>query len=483
MKRTVGLVSKGIIFLCLELICISIIYFGFLGKRNATWIGIFLAVLFGIILWKGSEAVTIKNEKIFLLGLAVVCFVTKIFAVSFFSAVPVADYQTYYEFAEKMTYGYRLDYNNLYLALYPHVFGYAEFLSVFFKIFGNSASLAILLNVILTVVSMVFIYKIGKYLGGGKMAVACAVLWILFPSQSLWNGFVLSEPLYTMLLLAFWYVCLYLKREKKNGKLTTGLAVLAGVLLSMFHMIRPIGLIVLVALVISLFFVRITEVNRKHILVTVVLVCTFLLGNKIVNYHVESRIGMATGGFSWYNVSVGLEESSGGKWNQEDWDRVLGNANQFQQAGISEPAKEAQQLEKGVALKKAKQLKNPMKLLRQKFKSLLKNDSSGIIIHMKYSQVQLSEKVYTNIDYITNSFYFMIVILTIGAGIIFLFDKKYQGIEFIYLYVIGLTLGHMVVEVQERYHYSILVGFVMGAGYCVSRIADRMGTTSTAHNK
>lgn len=472
MKKAVGITSKVIIFLCFELICISVIICGFQGKRTCVISGICMALFLGVLLWKLSEAVTIKNEKALICGLAVLCFFVKVFAVSFFTTVPVADYQTFYEVAQKLTEGYNLNYNPLYIALFPHVFGYAEFLSIFFKLFGSRVSVAVLLNVVLSVISMVFIYKIGRYLGGSKMAAACAVLWIVFPSQSLWNGFVLSEPLYTTELLAFWYLCLYLNREQKRKKVTIGLSVLAGVILSLFHMVRSIGLIVVIALLISVFLVNVEWVNKKRAVITGILICSFFLGNQLVNYHVESRIGTATGGFSWYNLCVGLEESSNGKWNQEDWDRVLGNVNQFQQAGVEKPAKKAQEVEKEVAIEKAGQIKHPWKLLQKKFKTLLGNDSSGIIIHLKYSQVELGEKAYKNIDYMTNSFYYMIVVLSMGAGVLFLTDNvkdgKCVGIDFIFLYTIGLTLGHMVLEVQERYHYSILIGFLMGAGYCLS---------------
>ena len=57
-------------------------------------------------------------------------------------------------------------------------------------------------------------------------------------------------------------------------------------------------------------------------------------------------------------------------------------------------------------------------------------------------------------------------------------NKNGKIIEFILLYAIGLTLGHvLLVEVQPRYHYSILLGFVFAAGYGITNLIDRVENT------
>lgn len=473
-KKSITFLSKLIILISFELVCMAIMAFGIQDKTEYVVYGTGFAVLLLGLTFLLPEAVSQSKEKAVFIGLLVLCFIVKLVAANIFHPIPVADYKTFYETAQSLTESYQYTVNPLYIALFPHVFGYSEVLSLFFKVFGTTTTVAVGLNVILSMMSMICLYKIGKSLDGFPMAVVCSILWIVFPSQSFWNSFVLSEPLYTMELLVFWCLILKAEESREHRKKSFFWAAVAGIVLVLFQMSRPVGVIVIVALLITLFMVELSSMNKKKALLVLVTIVVFLMGNKLADYHVESRIGTSTGGFSWYNVCVGMEESTGGKWNEQDWNRVLGNVNYFQQNGYEKPALEAQKLEKDQAEQKMRNLSAPFRLLKTKMKTLLGNDSSGIIIHLKYSQVSLKAKTCEKIEFLTNSFYYMIVLLSIFGGILFFRGKK-GSIAFIFLYTIGLTIGHMLMEVQERYHYSILLGFLVGAAYAVSIVSRKWG--------
>lgn len=471
-KRTITFFSKLIILISFELVCMAIMAFGIQDKTKYVMYGAGFAVILLGLAFLLPKSVSKRQEKIVVIGLILLCFGIKLVAANIFHPTPVADYKTFYEMAQSLAESYHYTVNPLYIALFPHVFGYSEFLSFFLKVFGTDITVVVGLNLILSVISMVCLYKIGKSLGGFSMAVICSVLWIVFPSQSFWNSFILSEPLYTTELLLFWCLLLKMEETQKDTKKSVLFAVAAGVVLVLFQMSRTVGIIVIVAMLITLFMVEISSVTRKRVLLVLLIIAVFAMGNKLANWHVESRIGTSTGGFSWYHVCVGLEETSGGKWNEQDWNRVLGNVNRFSQEGYEHPALEAQKLEKLEAEQKVKKLSEPFQLMKTKLKTLLGNDSSGIIIHLKYSQVSLKAKTCEKIEFLTNSFYYMIVLLSILAGILFFREKK-GNVAFIFLYVIGLTMGHMLIEVQERYHYSILAGFLVAAAYAVSILSGK----------
>lgn len=471
-KKTVTFLSKLIILISFELVCMAIMAFGIQDKTRYVIYGAGFAVLLTVLAFFLPKSVAKKQETVVFAGLILLCFAIKVVAANIFHPIPVADYKTFYETAQSLAESYRYTVNPLYIALFPHVFGYSEFLSIFLKVFGTATTVAVALNVILSVISMICLYKIGKSLGGFSMAVISSVLWSVFPSQSLWNSFVLSEPLYITELLLFWCLILKMEETQTDKKKPVLFAAAAGVVLVLFQMSRPVGIIVVVALLITLFMVEISSVTRKKALLVLLTIAVFMLGSKLVDYHVESRIGTSTSGFSWYNVCVGMEESSGGKWNEQDWNRVLGNVNRFSQEGYEKPAVEAQKLEKIEAEQKIRNLSEPFQLMKTKFKTLLGNDSSGIIIHLKYSEVSLKAKTCAKIEFLTNSFYYMMVLLSIVGGILFFREKKGNA-AFIFLYAIGLTMGHMLVEVQERYHYSILAGFLVAAAYAVSILSGK----------
>ena len=123
-------------------------------------------------------------------------------------------------------------------------------------------------------------------------------------------------------------------------------------------------------------------------------------------------------------------------------------------------------------------MSNPIRLLKTKLKTLLGNDSSGIIIHLKYSEVSLKGKVSEKIEFATNSFYYMLVALSMLGAILFFKDPK-GNIAFSFLYIIGLTMGHMLIEVQERYHYSIVAFFLITASYTASQLSYRKNKSSS----
>lgn len=471
-KKSITLLSKLIILISFELVCMTIMAFGIQDKTKYVMYGAGFAVMLTVLAFFLPKSVSKKQETVVFSSLILLCFGIKLVAANIFHPIPVADYKTFYETAQSLAESYHYTVNPLYIALFPHVFGYSEFLSIFLKVFGTETTVAVGLNVILSVISMMCLYKIGKSLGGFSMAVISSVLWSVFPSQSFWNSFILSEPLYTTELLLFWCLILKMEETHKDKKKPIVLAVAAGIVLVLFQMSRTVGVIVIVALLITLFMVEISSVTKKKALLVLLTIAVFVLGNRLADWHVESRIGTSTGGFSWYHVCVGMEESSGGKWNEQDWNRVLGNVNRFSQEGYEKPAAEAQKLEKIEAQHKIRNLSEPFQLMKTKLKTLLGNDSSGIIIHLKYSEVSLKAETCEKIEFLTNSFYYMMVLLSILGGILFFREKK-GNVAFIFLYIIGLTMGHMLIEVQERYHYSILAGFLVGAAYAVSILSSK----------
>ena len=98
------------------------------------------------------------------------------------------------------------------------------------------------------------IYLIGEKCFDEKIGLLSSILWILCPSQSLWNCFVLSEPLYTCLLLLIIYL-LVRNNEYNTKSKSLKIGLFIGFLLSLFNMIRPIGIIVIFAIFLWIFII------------------------------------------------------------------------------------------------------------------------------------------------------------------------------------------------------------------------------------
>ncbi len=119
-----------------------------------------------------------------------------------------------------------------------------------------------IVNVVLTTISMGLIYVISRKIGGVRTAITASVLWIVLPSQTIYNMFALSEPLYCTILLLIWAVMISVHEKIHNISIKKLLvySILLAALLALMNMVRPIAAVPIIALVIWLFII-----NTKHI--------------------------------------------------------------------------------------------------------------------------------------------------------------------------------------------------------------------------
>ncbi len=176
---------------------------------------------------------------------------------------PLVDYATFYYTAEELSESFVI--NKRYIALFPHIFGYASVLSIFLKIFGSSYMIPPILNVILTTISMGLIYAISRKIGGVKTAITASVLWIALPSQTMYNMFALSEPLYCTVLLLIWMIMIIVHEKIANINIKRLLvySILIAALLAFMNMVRPIAAVPIIALVIWFFIIDIKQIGNK----------------------------------------------------------------------------------------------------------------------------------------------------------------------------------------------------------------------------
>lgn len=183
-------------------------------------------------------------------------------------------------------------------------------------------------NVVLSTISMALLYYIGLRLSGRFMAVAVSLLWIFYPSQILFNMFVLSEPYYTMLLLASLALLLWIRQ--RLSKLSFWQSVVAGIplgiLLGLANTARPIAAIILIAAAILFFVVeplaKKPDTGKKALLFLTMCLLFSAVGTAN-NWLFTHRVGEAPATTPGYNIYVGFNVESDGKWNQDDSDTLV----------------------------------------------------------------------------------------------------------------------------------------------------------------
>lgn len=385
-----------------------------------------------------------RNSFSWLLAL---CMLVKIGWVLMFPTVPASDYLTFYKTAQLLAENWTIDFR--YVALFPHIMGYSTFLSLFFLIFGDNLLIAPIVNAVLSTVSMALIYYIVQQCWHKQAAWIAAIIWIFYPSQTIYNSMVLSEPYYTTMILTFWALIIWLNEKLEELSLwKIGLAALpCSLLLTMIHAARPIAIILYIALMIW-FVLSMDWHNKKQIVKRITLsaaITVFLWGFVQINTaYNTSRLGDEPASTPGFNILVGFNEKSGGEWNEEDSKQLSAYLTEY-------PEWSAKDVQYQLLRDAKERIFNSdiafLKFFYTKLHLLWGDDS----LAYQYSDIETNQ---TSFHAASNAYYYFTMIFSIiGLFIIVRKDKKSSAVMFC-LFILGLTAAHLLAEVANRYHYS-----------------------------
>lgn len=460
----------SIVFICWIGILFGggIVLSSFWGMEGNTKIFTYVILAVGIISWlfvrKTKLSMQLTSRQMLVI-LSVLCLIYKFSIILLIKTNPVADYLTFDSIAKIFAENGDLSYFCRYMSLYPHVFGYSYVLGIVYRIFGTSELVVPIMNVVLSYASLLFIYKILQKLYGNESALWGGILWIFCPSQTLWNCTILSEPLYNVFVMLALYLCIKIASDEKFDELNYKIVLLcisfSGTLI-VLNFLRPISAIFIIIIVMVLFVCSLKSTCKKSflrkLLCCLAICITYFCGNKVVNVGITRIIGEEPSGVPGASFYLGSNEETNGQWNQEDWDKILGMANEENTTG-----KITQEKVFNEALDRIKSIKKPVQLLLNKFVVFWGNDETAIK-HTVAGGVEIFGIRYELLCAISDAFLLFITILSL-VGLWELGYNKKIGAICIVLFFIGLTMSQLLVEVMGRYHYSGITALIMiGAG-------------------
>lgn len=382
--------------------------------------------------------------------LTLLCLLVKGAWVVWVRVPPEGDYATFWGYAEALARSPVID-GGRYMALFPHIFGYASFLSWFIRLLGPGELLAQGLNVALTAASGSLMYLLARRWWGPAGGAGAYLLWILCPSQTMYNALILSEPLYTALLLA---VLALLAAAEGEGGRPVLLGGAAGGLLRLVQGVRPIAAVVILALLIWRFLLKPEALARRAgrrfwLPLLAALLAVYAAAGPLWNAHLARRIGEEPSSLPGYSVLVGLNQASGGRWNQGDSDLLFSWSGQ---PGAT--ARQAQEQAMAAAAERLGQVR-VLPLMAEKLRVFLGRDDTCV----GYSGAVLRHTGLFSLA--CNGFYYAALLLA-GAGTLRLWRRGDRRAALLLpLYVLGLTCAQMLVEVAGRYHYSLLPALLL----------------------
>lgn len=394
-------------------------------------------------------------------GAAVVllCFVTGLAWILLVPIEPFSDYKTYWDCAVSLAYGREI-YSTEYVAMYPHILGYASFLAPFIRVFGEHVLLGTLLGLLLSCLSALLIFAICLEVAGLPAAVLAGLLWAFYPGRIMLGSLIFSEPLYTCLvLLLLWLMLRLQKRQGSTGLLQAvvwGLGL--GLLLAVINAVRPISAILIIALLLWFLLLRGREEKegrlwRFWLVCLAGLVLCFQLSGKLWDRHLEQVLGEEPAGLPVYNLYVGFNMDTLGQWSSEDMDLLF---EYRRQADGSAPMAQKSMLPHVLERLQSEELNLP-RLFSAKLFTFLGNDELGGYTY----RFTRSESFVKICMVICNCYYYLLLPLAL-VGLMRLWKGR-QPSSFLLLplYTLGLTLAHMLIEVSSRYHYSLIPMFII----------------------
>lgn len=446
---------------------------GTLGKlANPSYILEFLAAAaFFLCLWffrdklgKFLENVHLPGTFITGLILSFFCLLLNLAWVLVFQIEPTVDFQTFYDTALAIARDERVD--MLYLGLFPHILGYSTFLGLMMRLFGQSALLAPILNVALTLISGLCIYILCLRWVNQKAAATAFFLWSVCPSKLMYNSMVMSEPLYTCLILLF-LLLLSLALDRDGSWWMRLLAALplglgCGALLLAVNVTRPVAIILFVAFFLWLFLLRGKQLKKLKVWLIIAAFTLSMFGAysrcdqqwfRWEYLHIFDK----TPDIPAYNIYVGLNMDSLGSYSEEDMDKLMS----YRYQGDAVYAQE--QMLKEVEKRLSSGEINFPKLFSAKLAKLMGNDEGGAF----YAQGELSPLAFKLSSAISNVYYYFLALLSLlGAAVLFR-RPVFASVYMAPLYSIGLILAHLIVEVSGRYKYSLIPMLIIVASFAL----------------
>ena len=436
---------------------------------------LFAGIWFSRRMWKGLLGrINGGNAVMHGVILSILCLLVNGGFAFFFRPVQAADYRTFFQVAKDLSQGIHPGMKD-YVAMFPHILGYSSFLSMFLKLFGQSLAVAVGVNVALTTLSGIILFYLVYRQTDLSSAALVYLLWILCPSKMFYNTMSLSEPYYTFLMLLFFLLlrqmeALTMKGGRERFAGIVLLAVACGMILTFVQTARPIAAIPIIALALWCGVLMDGETLRKHwkewLLLGAVLILTYRVGTGLWRSYATEQLEQAPPSVPGYNIYVGFNLETEGSYSDADMDllqsRYFGEYERNAEAAQQRMLQDAK-----LRIGEAKPVM--LHLMLTKLRKLLGHDEGGVF----YAMESLSGGQYRICCILSNIWYYLIVLFA-ACGCMAIWKWKESGSVLVWiLFVIGLILAQLLVEVAARYHYALIPILLMIAGYAFEHSAKQ----------
>lgn len=330
-----------------------------------------------------------------------------------------------------------------------------------FNIFGSSQLVALIFNGIICVLSTIMIYFVTcKLVKNKNISFLASMLYILWPANILYVGIYTTEHITQLLLLIGVFLILKGNEERKSVKKYI-LFFISGIMLGLTTFFKNFGLVFIIALVIYFVLKCIFSAKedlKKKVITSLISFVILVIGNflivQITYVALDNIIGAKVSrDNTTYFLTVGLISNNNGTYNAtigENYKRKIVENNYNYDAVNKEMC--------DILIKDIISNKNLGKKLENKAKVIVGGDKGRVGFVIRSAKENGSIKLKEFIEkYILdlNDFYYMVLFILIGVGILKFRKDTNLEVLFIYISIYGTYLLLVLIEAQNRYTYGI----------------------------
>lgn len=409
----------------------------------------------------------LRTARRFLLIAALVFIATRLAWILLVPTQPSSDFKVYDDFARLIAAGEPV--GPLLAAQWPlrqYSLGYPVVLAAVYAVFGGSWLAARLLNVVFGLLSLLLLYQAARQASGGKAARLAALFFILWPAQLVFTSVLASDHLALLLALAGMVALQRALQAEKPAFI--GLAA-AGFLFALGYAVRTTNLLLFLAGLLVI-FLEPSRLPGRQIYTRTISAALLVISFSAALFAYRGVMLQTTGAYpapsSSFSLMIGANIQSGGMWNRKDY-RLTASIPTFEQAS----AFAWQEARRRIAA-------DPLgfgTLTLRKLASLWQDDSYAIYwstLSLDTSRFAWQPAAFTRVWMLISQIFYLAAWLLAACAAVFLFRRPNPQLRLLLLTLLGGSLLHAVLEVQNRYHYWLVPMILILAAAGVASIAQ-----------
>lgn len=384
----------------------------------------------------------------------------------FLVRTPLAsDYLLLHTAATEVVRGEFVQSQNDYFVNWVYQIGYVLYEAVIIRLFGTQLIWLKLLNVGWFVGTLFLLYRFVQQLYTERAARLAVILYAFYPPSIFLSSVTTNDYISTF----FFYLGIYylLCKTKSGWYLAGGLAIALG------NILRPLGSLILLALVLYIIFYQLLFTGRATAKRAIV-----QLGLMLVSYFVllsVFNLGIQAAGISDYplgnrnptwKIVIGLNRETDGAYSAADGDYLW----QFP-LGAKRDAAGKQLIQERTADKA-----DLLQFIYRKYKVMWTSSDSSLDWALADTGRNNWRPKLLAVQF---AVYWLILFATLcGSWRTFHLYRHQQQIDwrsmFFVVLIFGYSLAHLILEIQTRYRFFIIPAFLVLAGSCWPFIVQKL---------